>query len=270
MASNWIKMRDDLWTHPKFIGLCNALIYGDNARSFGLAEFVFGEAEMMPSFPGSDETITEKLLHTVTKRSLQAVTMCSLLKVWQAVNAHSKVSETDAILEGMLKTDLDEIAGFSGFSDALEIVGWLESNDDSMLLIFKNFCEFNEPSVLRKKEPMSNAERQKKHRLKKALENSVTNSNESNAREEKRREEKNIYTQEFELFWKEYPRHTSKDKAMKAWKSAGVDLQTALKAVAVQKQGKQWQDNIIPHASTWLNQKRWEDEIAVQTKKPWE
>ena len=30
------------------------------------------------------------------------------------------------------------------------------------------------------------------------------------------------------------------------------------------KQTKQWQDkNYIPHASTWLNQKRWKDEVEI-------
>lgn len=81
----------------------------------------------------------------------------------------------------------------------------------------------------------------------------------------------NIYTEDFESFWKVYPRHESKSQAMKSWKTAKPDLQIVLKAVEVQKKGEQWQKNIIPHASTWLNQRRWEDEtIVINQKKAWE
>jgi len=73
-----------------------------------------------------------------------------------------------------------------------------------------------------------------------------------------------IYTEEFELFWKSYPRHESKILAMKAFKKVKVDINILLKAIAQQKNSKQWKDNIIPHASTWLNQSRWEDEIVAK------
>lgn len=72
------------------------------------------------------------------------------------------------------------------------------------------------------------------------------------------------YTHEFELFWKSYPRHESKSSAMKAFKKVKVDINILLQAIAQQKNSKQWKDNIIPHASTWLNQSRWEDEIITK------
>lgn len=72
------------------------------------------------------------------------------------------------------------------------------------------------------------------------------------------------YTHEFELFWKSYPRHEAKSSAMKAFKKVKVDINVLLQAIAQQKNSKQWKDNIIPHASTWLNQSRWEDEIITK------
>ena len=42
-----------------------------------------------------------------------------------------------------------------------------------------------------------------------------------------------------------------------------------VKAIEVQKKSEQWQrDNgqYIPHPSTWLNQRRWEDEMEVKQK----
>ena len=74
----------------------------------------------------------------------------------------------------------------------------------------------------------------------------------------------NIYTEEFELFWKSYPRHEAKSSAMKAFKKVKVDINILLQAIAKQKNSKQWKDNIIPHASTWLNQSRWEDEVVTK------
>jgi hypothetical protein len=73
--------------------------------------------------------------------------------------------------------------------------------------------------------------------------------------------------QGFVEFWKVYPRRVSKALALKAWLkiAPGPELvQTILAAVEVHKKSEQWKkDNgqFIPHPSTWLNQKRWEDEL---------
>jgi hypothetical protein len=75
----------------------------------------------------------------------------------------------------------------------------------------------------------------------------------------------NKYSYEFESFWKEYPRHENKIGAMKSWKKVDVELDVILKAVEKHKQTKQWKDGIYPHASTWLNQRRWEDEMVIET-----
>jgi hypothetical protein len=187
-------------------------------------------------------------------------------RVWAWFDANTTDGVTKSVTTGLL----DRYCGVTGFSKAMVNVGWMVLEDENLYL--PNYDRHNSQTA---KDRALGSLRAAKHRKNKDLQEKDSNGN-SNAQPlpktkvEKIREEKNIYTADFELFWKEYPRHTSKDKAMKAWKVAGVDLQTALKAVAVQKQGKQWKDNIIPHASTWLNQKRWEDEIAVQTKKPWE
>jgi hypothetical protein len=58
-----------------------------------------------------------------------------------------------------------------------------------------------------------------------------------------------------------------KGAAEKSWKNLKVDdtlLKTILDAVEAQKKSNQWvRDNgqYIPHPTTWLNQKRWEDEV---------
>lgn len=72
-------------------------------------------------------------------------------------------------------------------------------------------------------------------------------------------------TDGFDEFWAIYPRKTAKTVAIKAWKKVKVDaalLGIILEAVKRQKDTKQWQDGFIPHPATWLNQKRWEDEVG--------
>ena len=75
------------------------------------------------------------------------------------------------------------------------------------------------------------------------------------------------YTAAFSEFWSKYPRGEGKAEAFKAWQKLKPDaeligrINTALER---QKQSQQWKRDggrYIPHASTWLNQRRWEDEL---------
>ena len=77
----------------------------------------------------------------------------------------------------------------------------------------------------------------------------------------------------FDQFWKAYPRKESKPTAKKAFEKIKPDeelLQKMLAAIERFKKTDQWQEDggrFIPHPSTWLNQRRWEDEpmAAKQT-----
>jgi len=80
-------------------------------------------------------------------------------------------------------------------------------------------------------------------------------------REEKRR---NIDMCAFDRFWAVYPKKTAKAVALKAWKKGKCDgvVDAIVAAVDSQARSRQWKQGIIPHASTWLNQRRWEDELG--------
>ena len=71
----------------------------------------------------------------------------------------------------------------------------------------------------------------------------------------------------FDAFWATYPRHTGKQDAQRAWRKLApdADLQARmLEAVARQKQSAQWTKDggqFIPHPATWINGRRWEDEL---------
>ena len=74
----------------------------------------------------------------------------------------------------------------------------------------------------------------------------------------------------FDRFWSVYPRKVSKVSALKAFEKLKVDeelLNTMISAIEKQKKSDQWVRDggqYIPHPSTWLNQRRWEDEVTVR------
>lgn len=68
-------------------------------------------------------------------------------------------------------------------------------------------------------------------------------------------------------FWKAYPRGENKQAAIRAWdrlKPSDALCNEMAKALKRQMASEDWQRGIgIPHASTWINQRRWEDEVKV-------
>jgi len=73
----------------------------------------------------------------------------------------------------------------------------------------------------------------------------------------------------FNDFWFIYPRKTHKAEARKAWNklkpsfAVKRDIEDNLNARA---KAGEWQDKqFIPHAATYLNNERWEDEVTART-----
>lgn len=85
----------------------------------------------------------------------------------------------------------------------------------------------------------------------------------------------------FDCFWQHYPKKVGKGAAEKAFSKVSPSdalLQAMLLAISQWRTSKQWTKNngqFIPNPATWLNQRRWEDEIqegefkhAQQTESP--
>lgn len=76
----------------------------------------------------------------------------------------------------------------------------------------------------------------------------------------------------FEEFWDSYPRKDAKAQARKAWDKLKPDEEQRgriTSAVNAQRYSEQWSRDggkFIPYASTWLNQRRWEDEVQMTRK----
>jgi uncharacterized protein YdaU (DUF1376 family) len=79
----------------------------------------------------------------------------------------------------------------------------------------------------------------------------------------------------FDLFWKAYPKKVGKDAAYKAFAKRKPDEQlvkTMIASVRKQADTEQWKKDggqFIPHASTWLNEGRWQDETEIGAEQDW-
>ena len=77
----------------------------------------------------------------------------------------------------------------------------------------------------------------------------------------------------FDSFWKYYPRKAGKSEAIKAWNKLlpNEDLMRVIAGnISERLRTGEWSKNnqsFILHASTYLNQKRWEDEVIGSQKK---
>lgn len=76
-----------------------------------------------------------------------------------------------------------------------------------------------------------------------------------------------VLSEYFDKFWSCYPKKTAKQSALKAFLKLNPDeelLNKMLSSLEQQKKSVQWtKDNgqYIPYPATWLNGKRWEDEL---------
>ena len=75
-----------------------------------------------------------------------------------------------------------------------------------------------------------------------------------------------VYSEDFLVFWKEYPKKVGKGEAFKQWKKAKLsqgDKKDILTALKWQKKSDRWRSSngrYIPNPATYISQRRWEDE----------
>lgn len=75
-------------------------------------------------------------------------------------------------------------------------------------------------------------------------------------------------SEDFERFWKAYPRRDGKQEAWRAWSNAEIDSTLTDKIIDhVNRRRNLWEwkkegGQYIPHASTFINQRRWEDDLT--------
>lgn len=261
MAGDWIKMRTDLYRDPKVSVIAELLMAPDG----DLARFV-------------DQNRQRQM--TVTRNVMRNVTVGALVSVWGVMRLRGKHVGDDLVCRGITSAVLDDIADLPGFGAAMVTVGWAIETDEGLVLprFFEDQNVDPEDTAKRK-----NAERQKRFRERNSNESddvdNVTHNVTVTHREEKRREEKKpkqapIADALFADFWEQYPKKVSKTEAEKAFTKLRPDaelLAVILEGLERAKDSDQWVKDggqFIPHAATWLNKRRWEDESSGQNVTP--
>ncbi|WP_443696247.1 Pyocin large subunit-like protein [Pseudomonas sp.] len=228
MAGDWIKMRIELQTHPKVFRMVSAL-NADRLRIIG-----------------------------------------GLHIAWSIFDVHCD----DGVLVGYSIEAMDAVVGWPGFTQAMIDVEWAAVNSAGSL-VMPRFDEHNGTSAKRR----ANDNERKRNARKEASDASMSASDadKNRTREEKRREENKHQDQKtsspaahddlFSRFWALYPNKVCKAAAVKAWSKVKVTeemfalitdgLAKQVVSVGWTKDGGQF----IPHPSTWINGKRWEDEV---------
>lgn len=183
---------------------------------------------------------------------------------------------------------IDAITGVAGMAESLVSVGWASIENGNLVL--PNFGRHNGKSA---KARALDAARKRADRR-----NSVRKTSGSkpdkirNRGEEKRREESNTPLPpvggsvekpartrrpkdehpHFAAFWSAYPRKTAKPNAMTAFARLDPDSDTLaamLAALDVQRRSVDWCKDggrYIPHPATWINARRWEDQMPEVNK----
>jgi Fe-S-cluster-containing hydrogenase component 2 len=101
------------------------------------------------------------------------------------------------------------------------------------------------------------------------FDNSMPNINEDKLSEDKLSESENNTDDDlFNEFWNQYPRHEKKKNTIEAFKKINfknITFEKIMESLLKQKMSEQWikdDGKFIPHPTTWINGKRWEDELS--------
>jgi len=190
-------------------------------------------------------------------------TIGKLFRFWRWINRQSRDGHAPVSL-----VYVDRHVACAGFAQAMVDVGWLEPAGERGFRV-PRFDRHNSKSA---KQRALATVRKQDQRSRSGHGGRGTSAGPEKRREEKRRVRKNTpltpLTGGFERFWSAYPRKVARQSALKAWNKLDPDAvlaETILAAIATHSRSEQWTKDggaFIPHPTTWLNQRRWEDEVA--------
>lgn len=163
-----------------------------------------------------------------------------------------KLQELTGISEQSIRTSLERLKSTSEIT--------IKSTNHFSIITLCNYENYqnNENEINQQNNQQSN---------KPATSNQPASNHKQECKELKNEKNKDYWLQGFGFFYTAYPRHAGKDKAVEAWLKLkpNEELQKIiLEAIETQKQSEQWLKNkgqFIPYPATWLNGRRWEDEV---------
>jgi hypothetical protein len=231
MAGDWIKMRIDLAEDPAVIGMADAL--------------------------GLDEFAIVGRLHAL----------------WGWADSQSRDGHASSVTGKWIDRKMQR----DGFAAAMVAAGWLMLTDGGV-----EFPHFDRHNGETAKQRGLAANRQKKSRENVTQSVTVESRKPSRidrdtcvTREEKRRDKSSIEQQaaratanRFDEFWAAYPVKKGRAGAMAKWKARKLDAiaDQIIDDVKRRKaEDRQWLDGYVPHGSTYVNGRGWEDAIEQRT-----
>jgi len=147
--------------------------------------------------------------------------------------------------------------------------GWVQSRCEENLKEYKKTSKKNKANGLKGGRPSKNAASSVSQNKPTGLDSvSQNNPNYKLLTKNYKPETTNQYKNIFDVFWKAYPKKQSKDQAEKSWLKLKPDeilFDSILSKIELFKTSNEWTKDggqFIPNASTWLNQKRWNDELT--------
>jgi flagellar biosynthesis GTPase FlhF len=188
---------------------------------------------------------------------------------------------SDGILDGYTPEVFDDIVGIRGLARAMEAVGWLQINADS--LVATAFSQHNGQTAKR---------RAQESVRKMSARDADTKADKKRPREEKRREEKRTeeerreeeektrataapshtrerpqYSPQFQEFFAAWPalRRKSKPDAWKAWQKAvrSADAAEILRATRLYAESPEGLSEFVRMPATWLRAEGWAEDVAA-------
>jgi len=160
MAGDWIKMRTDLYRHPKVIIISDYLLLPDSA----LAQYMSRDMSVTPNVT-CHATSVKCHISSVTRN----VTVGALVSVWGVFRHRGSRDGDDLVMENCMLEVIDEIAERPGFGKAMQVVGWAVDNQKGRLVFPRFFVEHNvDPEEEKRRKA---AERQRRCRERKSSRN---------------------------------------------------------------------------------------------------
>ena len=145
----------------------------------------------------------------------------------------------------------------------------INSNNDNSAEYNDTSVAYNDTSVVMPPDLSSNDKGSLVGYNRDRIKNRIDNTSIDNLTTKKQEKGKDVFNKEesFSQFWVLYPRKVAKQQAIKAWNKLKPNKELVneiLKAVETQKQSKGWlkdDGQFIPHPATYINGRRWEDEV---------
>lgn len=234
----WIKFEKDLLTDPRVLRIARSL----ESR-----------------WQMSEETIRGEGFAKCNDVALPAVTLVfgALVRIWSLADTH--LGSDDLLPLGM--TELDEVVGLPGFCALLPQDWLLEVDDKTVKLPF-----FHSHNGTEAKKKAVTQKRVARHRQALHERNATALPDQT-----KTRPDQSVFAK----FWLAYPKKVAKQDACKAFEKLHLvngDFEKVLSSLEAAKQSEQWlreNGKFIPHAATWLNGRRFEDEGTQVQPRRW-